>query len=189
MLNKFKIILGFTISTKGNKSSKTNVNEEIKAKEVRVIGNNGEQLGIFPIKDAINIAYEQGLDLIEVSPNANPPVCKIGDFGKFLFEKEKKEKEAKKNQKRIELREIRFTSGIGEHDYEFKIKKAREFLEEGSHVLFRLRYRGREILHADKGFDVFEKIKKDLSDIGQVDKEPKIEGRNLTMVIIPSKKK
>ncbi|MCX8059457.1 MAG: translation initiation factor IF-3 [Spirochaetes bacterium] len=177
------------MGTKSNKTSRPNINEEIRAKEVRVIGSNGEQLGIFSIKDALNIAYEQGLDLIEVSPNAEPPVCKIGDFGKFIFEKEKKEKEAKKHQKKIELREIRFTPGIGEHDYDFKLKKAKEFLAEGSHVLFRLRYRGREILHADKGYEVFERIKNDLAEIGIVEKPPKIEGKNLTMVIVPAKKK
>lgn len=164
-------------------------NNEIRVREVRLIGANGEQVGIVPIQEALNQASLVGLDLVEISPNAKPPVCKIMDYGKYKFEKEKKAKEAKKKQKQIKLKEIKFSPVIGEHDYMFKLKKAIEFLENGDKVLFRLRFRGREILHRDKGYEVFERLKNDLQEYGNVEKLPKMEGRFLTMTFSPLKKK
>ncbi len=158
------------------------------ASEVRVIGEDGEQLGVLPLKKAIELAFEKGLDLVEISPNAEPPVCRIIDFGKFRFERERKAKEAKKNQKQVEIKEIRFTATIEEHDIEVKLKKAREFLEDGDKVLFKLRFRGREIVHSDVGVQLFEKIIQDLDDVGIVEKRPFIEGKFLTMMMISKKK-
>ncbi|HOV46470.1 MAG TPA: translation initiation factor IF-3 [Exilispira sp.] len=163
-------------------------NEEIMASEVRVIGEDGEQLGVLPLKKAIELAFEKGLDLVEISPNAEPPVCRIIDFGKFRFERERKAKEAKKNQKQVEIKEIRFTATIEEHDIEVKLKKAREFLEDGDKVLFKLRFRGREIVHSDVGVQLFEKIIQDLDDVGIVEKRPFIEGKFLTMMMISKRK-
>ncbi len=158
------------------------------ASEVRVIGEDGEQLGVLPLKKAIELAFEKGLDLVEISPNAEPPVCRIIDFGKFRFERERKAKEAKKNQKQVEIKEIRFTATIEEHDIEVKLKKAREFLEDGDKVLFKLRFRGREIVHSDVGVQLFEKIIQDLDDVGIVEKRPFIEGKFLTMMMISKRK-
>lgn len=134
------------------------------------------------------MAYEKGLDLVEISPNADPPVCKIIDFGKFRFERERKAKEAKKNQKQIEVKEIRFTATIEKHDIEVKLKKAREFIEDGDKVLFRLRFRGREIVHSDVGVQLFEKIIAELEDIAVCEKRPFLEGKFLTMVMVGKKK-
>jgi translation initiation factor IF-3 len=158
------------------------------ASEVRVIDEDGEQLGVLPLKKAIELAFEKGLDLVEISPNAEPPVCRIIDFGKFRFERERKAKEAKKNQKQVEIKEIRFTATIEEHDIEVKLKKAREFLEDGDKVLFKLRFRGREIVHSDVGVQLFEKIIQDLDDVGIVEKRPFIEGKFLSMMMVSKKK-
>ncbi|MFN3411974.1 MAG: translation initiation factor IF-3 [Exilispira sp.] len=163
-------------------------NDEITAKEVRVISENGEQLGVFPLKKAIEMAFERGLDLVEISPNVDPPVCKIIDFGKFRFERERKAKEAKKNQKQVEIKEIRFTATIEKHDIEVKLKKAKEFLEDGDKVLFKLRFRGREIVHSDVGVQLFENIINELQDIAIVEKKPYLEGKFLTMLISGKKK-
>ncbi|MCR4422345.1 MAG: translation initiation factor IF-3 [Spirochaetales bacterium] len=163
-------------------------NEEITAKEVRVITESGEQLGVLPVKKAIELAYEKGLDLVEISPNAEPPVCKIIDFGKFRFERERKAKEAKKNQKQVEIKEIRFTATIEKHDIEVKLKKAKEFIEEGNKVLFKLRFRGREIVHSDVGVQLFENIIKEMEDIAICEKKPYIEGKFLTMMMVGKKK-
>ncbi|MEJ5273199.1 MAG: translation initiation factor IF-3 [Spirochaetota bacterium] len=163
-------------------------NEEITAKEVRVINESGEQLGVLPTRKAIEMAYDKGLDLVEISPNAEPPVCKIIDFGKFRFERERKAKEAKKNQKQVEVKEIRFTATIEKHDIEVKLKKAREFIEEGDKVLFKLRFRGREIVHSDVGVQLFENIIKEMEDIAVCEKRPYLEGKFLTMMMVGKKK-
>lgn len=134
------------------------------------------------------MAYDKGLDLVEISPNAEPPVCKIIDFGKFRFERERKAKEAKKNQKQVEVKEIRFTATIEKHDIEVKLKKAREFIEEGDKVLFKLRFRGREIVHSDVGVQLFENIIKEMEDIAVCEKRPYIEGKFLTMMMVGKKK-
>jgi translation initiation factor IF-3 len=141
-----------------------------------------------PVKKAIELAYEKGLDLVEISPNAEPPVCKIIDFGKFRFERERKAKEAKKNQKQVEIKEIRFTATIEKHDIEVKLKKAKEFIEEGNKVLFKLRFRGREIVHSDVGVQLFENIIKEMEDIAICEKKPYIEGKFLTMMMVGKKK-
>ncbi len=134
------------------------------------------------------MAYDKGLDLVEISPNAEPPVCKIIDFGKFRFERERKAKEAKKNQKQVEVKEIRFTATIEKHDIEVKLKKAREFIEEGDKVLFKLRFRGREIVHSDVGVQLFENIIKEMEDIAVCEKRPYLEGKFLTMMMVGKKK-
>jgi translation initiation factor IF-3 len=141
-----------------------------------------------PVKKAIELAYEKGLDLVEISPNAEPPVCKIIDFGKFRFERERKAKEAKKNQKQVEVKEIRFTATIEKHDIEVKLKKAREFIEEGDKVLFKLRFRGREIVHSDVGVQLFENIIQEMEDIAICEKRPYLEGKFLTMLMVGKKK-
>ena len=141
-----------------------------------------------PVKKAIELAYEKGLDLVEISPNAEPPVCKIIDFGKFRFERERKAKEAKKNQKQVEIKEIRFTATIEKHDIEVKLKKAKEFIEEGNKVLFKVRFRGREIVHSDVGVQLFENIIKEMEDIAICEKKPYIEGKFLTMMMVGKKK-
>jgi len=170
-------------------NDRTRKNDEIRAKEVRLISADGEQLGVVSRDEALAQAYGLELDLVEISPNAAPPVCKIMDYGKYRFEKEKKAKEAKKNQKQIDIKEIRFSPQIGEHDYQFKLKKAIEFLKNGDKVFFRLRYRGREIMHKDIGFDVFKKLEEDLVDIAKIEKAAKLEGRFLSMLVAPLKNK
>ncbi len=154
-----------------------------------MITSKGDQIGIISTKEALEMAYNEELDLVEVSPKAKPPVCKIMDYGKYRFEKEKKAKEAKKNQKQVDVKEIRFSPSIGEHDYNFKLKKAIEFLKKGDKVFFRLRYKGRQITHKEKGFAVFKKLEEDLKEIAKIEKRAKLEGRFLSMMAAPLKNK
>jgi len=165
------------------------VNENIRAKEVQVIGPDGKNLGVMRTLDAINLARSMGLDLVEVSPNSNPPVAKIMDYGKFLYEQKKKLKEMKKNQKSIETKEIQLSPTIDKHDLEVKIKKAREFLEDGNKVRFRLIFRGRQIVHPEIAKNVLENVINKLSDIADVEQSPKDEGRFLIMILRPKTKK
>ena len=150
---------------------------------------NGEMLGVLPTRDAIRRAQDVGLDLVEVSPNAEPPVCKILDFGKYKYEQQKKAAEAKKKQKTVELKEVKIRPTTEEHDYQVKLRNARRFLEDGNKVKFSMRFRGREMAHQNVGMDVMMRLKEDVSDIGNVDVHPKMEGRQLMMVIAPKKKK
>ena len=162
------------------------INGEIRAKEVKLIGDNGEQLGVFSLFDARNMAEEKRLDLVLVAPQANPPVCKIMNYGKYKFEQAKKEKEAKKKQKVAEIKEIRITPNIEEHDFGFKAKNARKFIEDGNKLKITVRFKGREINNSKLGEDVLNKFIENLSDIANVDKSPKLEGKN--MFIMLSKK-
>lgn len=162
------------------------INGEIRAKEVKLIGNDGEQLGVFSLFDARNMAEEKRLDLVLVAPQANPPVCKIMNYGKYKFEQAKKEKEAKKKQKVAEIKEIRITPNIEEHDFGFKAKNARKFIEDGNKLKITVRFKGREINNSKLGEDVLNKFIENLSDIANVDKSPKLEGKN--MFIMLSKK-
>ena len=165
------------------------INEEIRAKEVRVIDANGEQLEIMPTKEAISLALGQGLDLVEVSPNSKPPVCKIMNYGKFKFDQSKKEKEAKKKQKQITLKEIKMRIGIEEHDFIVKNKAIEKFLKEGHKVNVTIMFRGRELNHPELGLDICNRTSEHLKDIAIVERVPKSEGRNMIMILSPKHEK
>ena len=163
------------------------VNDKVRDPEVRVIGSSGEQLGIMSSKEAYFKAKDEGLDLVKVSPNANPPVCKIIDFGKYRYELEKKEKEAKKNQQKIELKEIRMTPNIDENDLNTKINQARKFLEKGNKLKVTLRFRGREVQRMNDCEHMLLEFQEKLSDISNIEKKPLAEGKNMS-IILSSKK-
>lgn len=163
------------------------INENIKAKQVRLIDANNENRGVVSIDEALAIAEEEGLDLIEISPQANPPVCKVLDFGKYRYEQQKKKNEAKKNQKVVEIKEIKLRPMIEAHDYEVKLKQAKKFLEQGNKVKLTMRFKGRELSANDKGKQVLARILEDLDDVCKVDSEIKLEGRQMTAVIAPNK--
>ncbi|MEO0145065.1 MAG: translation initiation factor IF-3 [candidate division WOR-3 bacterium] len=165
------------------------VNENIRAREVQVIGPDGKNLGIMRTIEAIQLAKSMGLDLVEVSPNSNPPVAKIMDYGKFLYEQKKKLKEMKKHQKATEIKEIQLSPVIDKHDLEVKIKKAREFLEDGNKVRFRLIFKGRQIVHPEIAKNVLEKVISDLSEISEIEQAPRDEGRFIIMILRPKSKR
>ena len=162
------------------------INERIRAREVQVIDENGEKKGVMKLNEALNLAFEKKLDLVLVAPNAEPPVCKIMNYGKYKFEQAKKEKEAKKKQKTFELKEIRITPNIEQHDFEFKAKNARKFLEDGNKVKITVRFRGRELNYVKLGEANLNKFIEALSDIASPEKKAVLEGKN--MFIILSKK-
>ena len=164
------------------------INEQIDAKEIRVIGADGEQLGIMSTEQALRMAYNDGLDLVMMTGNATPPVCKIMNFGKFRFEREKKEKEAKKKQQVVELKEIQLSCRIENHDFETKLKHAHKFLSSGNKVRVVLRFKGREMSHQDLGAEIMERFRVACEELGTVDKKPVLDGRMLSMVISPNKK-
>ncbi|HEX9778913.1 MAG TPA: translation initiation factor IF-3 [Geopsychrobacteraceae bacterium] len=166
----------------------TNINEDIRAREVRVIDDEGGQLGVLSIADALAAAAEQGLDLVEVSPGAEPPVCRIMDFGKFKYQQAKRASEAKKKQVRVELKEVKMRPKTDEHDFQFKIKHARRFLEEGNKVKLTIMFRGRENAHPERGMMQLEKAVEALKDLGQVESRPNKMGRFMSMVVGPIKK-
>ena len=159
------------------------VNGQIRAKEVQLIGENGEKLGIVDFKEALNMAQEKKLDLVLVAPNSRPVVCKIMNYGKYKFEQAKREKEAKKKQKVLEVKEIRITPNIEEHDFNFKAKNARKFLESGNKLKITVRFKGREINNSKAGEVVLNKFIDELSDISIVEKRPKLEGRNMFIML------
>jgi translation initiation factor IF-3 len=161
------------------------VNEEIRVPNVRVVAANAEQLGVMAIADALRAAAEAGLDLVEVAPNADPPVCKILDFGKYKYEEQKKKNEARKKQKVIEVKEIKMRPGIDEHDYQVKMRSMRRFIEEGDRVKVTIRFRGRELAHQDLGLKVLDRVREELDGVTKVEQLPKIEGRQMVMVIAP----
>lgn len=163
------------------------INEEIRHREVRLIDTDGTMLGIVPIKEALAIANQKNLDLVEIAPKATPPVCKIMDYGKYVFELAKKEKEARKKQKTINVKEIRLTPSIEEHDFNFKLKNAIRFLKDGDKVKVSVRFRGREMNFTSLGEQVLEKFAQAASEYGAPEKKPKLEGRNMTMVLAPKK--
>ncbi|NNJ98736.1 MAG: translation initiation factor IF-3 [Gammaproteobacteria bacterium] len=168
---------------------KTLLNEEIRYPEIRVISDDGEQLGIMSSADALGRAQEVGLDLVEVSPNANPPVCRIMDFGKFRFESSKKQQASKKKQKRTQIKEIKFRPRTEEGDYQVKLKKLRNFLEKGDKTKVTMRYRGREFAHQELGMDLLKRVEADLEDIANVEQMPNMEGRQMVMLLGPKKTK
>ena len=161
-------------------------NERIKALDVQVIGSEGNNLGIMPLKKAIQLAKDEGLDLIEISPNANPPVCKIMDMGKYKYDLQKKANQAKKKQKIVSLKEIKLRPGTEIHDYNFKIKNAKKFITKGDKVKFTVKFKGREMQHVDLGKDLMNRIIEDTKDIGKVETHPKFEGRQMIMIIQPN---
>lgn len=161
------------------------INEEILDKEVRLIGDQGEQLGIMSIQEAMRIATERELDLVKIAPGSNPPVCKVMDYGKFRFEQTKKEKEAKKNQRVIEIKEIRMSPGIGENDFNTKLKNGQKFLNDGDRVKVSVRFRGREMAHTEIGEQLLKDFAAKCADIATLDKNPKLEGRNMSMFLSP----
>jgi len=170
----------FTISSK-----ELAINEEIRFKEVRVIDSDGSQLGILPIAKAIEAAYAKDLDLVNISPNATPPVCKVMDYGKYRFEQAKREKEAKKNQKVVEIKEIRLGLSIDTHDFETKGNQAIKFLGSGNKVKVSIRFRGREMGHPEVGYDTMTRFAEYCADAGTVEKAAKLEGRNMLMFLAP----
>ncbi|MEM8529623.1 MAG: translation initiation factor IF-3 [Chloroflexota bacterium] len=164
------------------------MNNRIRAREVRLIDENGQQLGIVPIREALQMSDDRGLDLVEVAPNANPPVCRVMDYGKFRYEQTKKEREARKHQKQVELKQIRLEPKTDTHDLDVKAKKARRFLMEGNKVKFNLRFRGREIFHPEIGREMLEQMAETLRDIAMVEQRPTMEGRQLSLLLAPSTK-
>lgn len=161
------------------------MNEEIDAPMLRVVDNRGEQVGVISRYDALRMAEEVGLDLVEVAPGADPPVCKILDFGKYKYEAQKKKSEARKKQKVIEIKEIKMRPGIDEHDYQVKLRNMRRFIDEGDKVKVTIRFRGRELVHQDLGLKVLDRVRDELEDVSKIEQVPKIEGRQMVMVIAP----
>ena len=159
------------------------INEKIRAKQVQVIGQNGEKLGVISLNEALDKAYEAKLDLVLVAPNAEPPVCKLMNYGKYKFEQSKREKESKKNQKAFEIKEIRITPNIEKHDFEFKAKNARKFLEDGNKVKITVRFRGREMNYVKAGEDNLNQFIEALADISVVEKKPLLEGKNMFIIL------
>ena len=163
-------------------------NEAIRVREVRLIGSDGEQLGIVPTLEALRLAQERGVDLVEVAPQAKPPVCKVLDYGKFKFEQEKNARESRKKQKLLKLKEVRMQPKIETHDLEFKTKHIQDFLEAGSKVKVTIRFRGRELAHTELGRVVLDKILEMLETPYQIDRKPAMEGRFMSMILSPSGK-
>ena len=161
------------------------INEEIKAKEVRLIDVDGSQLGVMSIKDAMSKAEERNLDLVEISPQAVPPVCKVMDYGKYRFEQAKREKETKKNQKIVNIKEVKMSPSIDVHDFNTKVNQAAKFLKAGDKVKITVKFRGRELHHTSLGQELLERVAVALEEVGNVEKQAKLEGRNMAMVVAP----
>jgi translation initiation factor IF-3 len=161
------------------------VNYEINVPQVRLVGPDGEMIGIVSAREAMSRAEETGFDLVEISPNADPPVCKLLDFGKFKYEQQKKKNEARKKQKIIEVKEIKLRPNIDDHDYDVKMRAATSFLDEGDKVKVTMRFRGREMMHQDLGMNVLMRVKEQLDPLAKVEQTPQLEGRQMTMVLAP----
>jgi translation initiation factor IF-3 len=159
------------------------INDQIRARQVRLVAEDGEQVGVVSIQDALARAEEAGLDLVEISPNAEPPVCKILDYSKYKYEQQKKASEARKKQKVIEVKELKFRPNIDDHDYQVKIRAARRFLEEGHKVKVTLRFRGREMAHLDLGMKVMARVREELADLAKVEMDAKVEGKQAIMIL------
>ena len=170
-----------------SKSNELEINEQIRDKEIRLIGADGAQMGIMSPRDALKMAIDKDLDLVKVAPQAKPPVCKILDYGKYRFEMQKKEKEAKKNQKVVELKEIRLSLNIDTNDFNTKVNQAAKFLQQGHKLKVSIRFRGREMAHPEQGLNVLERLAEDLKPYATVESKPKMEGRNMLMLLAPIK--
>jgi len=166
-------------------SRELRVNEEIRARDVRLVGEGGEQLGIVPLREALRIAQERQLDLVEVAPTARPPVCRIMDYGKYKYEQSKREREARKKQKQVNIKEVKMRPRIEEHDFEVKMRNAERFLRDGDKVKATIMFRGREIVHPDLGKLVLDRLAQSLSDLAAVERPARAEGRNMTMILTP----
>lgn len=164
---------------------KHRVNEAIRAREVRLIDEAGRQMGILPAKEALRVAQRRGLDLVEVAPSATPPVCRLLDYGKYMYERMRRERKAKKTQKATEMKEIRLRPKTGDHDVGLKTKRIRQFIGEGSRVKVRVRFRGREITHPEIGRGLLERIAADLEDVAVVERAPRMDGRSMLMILSP----
>ncbi|MBK8675999.1 MAG: translation initiation factor IF-3 [Cellvibrionales bacterium] len=169
-------------------ANKQRINDEIRAREVRLIGADGSQVGVVSLREALAAAEEAELDLVEISPDATPPVCKVMDYGKFLFEQKKQKAEQKKKQHRVQIKEIKFRPGTEDGDYQVKLRNLMRFLEDGDKAKITLRYRGREMAHQELGMEMLKRIEADLADYGAVEQFPKMEGRQLTMVLGPKRR-
>lgn len=161
------------------------MNERIRAKAIRLVGADGEQIGVMSAEEALEVAREQGFDLVEVAPKASPPVCRIMDYGKYKYEQSKRAKEAKKHQHIIHVKEMKFRPKTEDHDYQFKLKHVRKFLADGNKAKITVRFRGREMTHTELGRRILEKLVQDTDDIASVEQQPKLEGRNMTLVLGP----
>lgn len=173
------------IQISSKNKNKNRINEDIRAREVRLISNDGNQLGVVSLHKALDTARDADLDLVEIAPDANPPVCKIMDFGKFRYKQQMKAKKSKKKQHKVKLKEVRFRPRIEIHDYEMKVNQAKKFLEKGNSVKLTIMFRGREMAHKEDGYELIDQIIEDLSEVGAVDKQPQGEGRFINAVIKP----
>lgn len=173
----------------GIRKKKLLVNEEIRDREVRLIDANGEMMGIMPIGKAQQIANSKNLDLVKIVANAVPPVCKVMDYGKCVFEQAKKEKEARKNQKVISVKEVRLSAKIEEHDFSYRVKNAYKFLQNGNKVKVSIRFRGREMNYVSSGSEILQKFAEEVKEVATIDRKPKLEGRNMIMILTPMKQK
>ena len=165
------------------------INEEIRAREVRVIGSDGEQLGIMSGREAQQLAYEKHLDLVEIAPTAKPPVCRIMDYGKYRYEQQKRKKESRKKQKTFDIKEVKLRPGIEEHDFNVKFKNAVRFLEDGDKVKVTIMFRGRELSHPELGEVLLNKMAAQLKEMAVVERQPKLEGKNMIMIVAPKPSK
>ena len=163
------------------------LNREIRVREVRLIDETGTQLGIYPTREALRLAEDRGLDLVEVAPNASPPVCRLLNYGKYLYERSRKEREARKAQKQIDIKEIRLRPKIAEHDVNVKLRRAREFIDEGAKVRVRVRFRGREITHKEIAQELLVRIAAQMGDVAIVEQQPGMEGNTMIMLLAPDK--
>lgn len=168
-------------------NERTRVNQQIRISPVRVIDPDGNQLGILPVEKALETAEEMGLDLVEVAPMARPPVCRIMDYGKFRYEEQRKAREARKKQHRVDLKEVKLRPGIEDHDFDFKARHARRFLEEGNKVKVTMMFRGRQMAHPEIGREVLQRMVTEMADVGKVESAPAMEARSMTMVLAPLK--
>jgi translation initiation factor IF-3 len=164
------------------------INNAIRSEKIRLVGADGEMIGVVTVPEGLRVAREAGLDLVEVSPNAAPPVCKVLDYGKYKYEQQKKAAEARKKQKVVVIKEVKLRPGIDKHDLETKMKAVHKFLEEGDKVKLTLRFRGREMSHQDIGMKLLEKVREDLGATVKVEHEPKLEGRQVIMIVAPAPK-
>ena len=167
---------------------KDNINRAIRAKEVRLIGADGEQAGVVTIQEALDAAAEAGMDLVEISGKTVPPVCRVMDYGKYLYQQQKKKHEAKKNQKQVQVKEVKFRPGTEEGDYQVKLRNLMKFLDNGDRVKVTIWFRGREITHKELGLKMLERVKADIQEVATVEQMPKMEGRQMQMMVAPSKK-
>jgi len=172
------------VQTKGDEHR---INDRIEAREVRLVNQDGEMVGVVPLRDALTRAEDVGLDLVEISPNATPPVCKILDYGKFKYEAQKKANAARKKQRVIEVKEIKMRPSIDQNDYGIKMRKVRQFIDEGDKVKVTMRFRGREMAHQHLAINILEKVKEEMADVAKVEQFPKLEGRQMIMVMAPLK--